>query len=815
VRYGAQTSDGEKLEVFDMKIIATAGIVLGLTLAAHAQVLIDDFSDDTLDPARWTAVLPNANTELYEAGGVLTFVNQGTILAQQEFGPRFTVRGRLRFTGSDQDGFMVWFRTDGVLNSLGNPVNSVTVGIRSSDSNYPTEVDMGFRSVGTGTRILAEANTPSRIEMNEWVEFRIEDDGSTVTVYVGDLDTPVMEVEVAEDFGDMIVLRNREWWSGDCVTELDWVEIRGAVAAYRLGIAPARYYRTPRQAGLDVQLVTRNSSLDTDWFPVGRVAAGNGDEVFGFVRGTTPDWLPSHAWRISPEGDGASLAFDGVDDFLFRPHAEALNLTGRMALEAWVKPAAGGYPGVVLAKALSSAIVCYALELDDAGHALYRVLDAGGNAFVELVSQSPLPVGEWTHVAGTYAGRQASLLRNGVVDATMVVSGTVRVNALAAVHVGGILGTQPFGGLVDEVRIWNGRTPATIAATYQTPLTGAEPGLVAYWSMSDGADQVVADAGPGGWDLTLGESDAPDASDPLWVEEAFPTEPTLEMIWDFGQPWHVVSWVAAEAGAYYVEQTADLAGANWTTSIEAVTETSADMEFYPLPPEGASADDTSFGVYRLWGPATPVPTGLVAYYPLDGDANDATGNGHDGIVVGAEYDPQGVHGGGFYFNGASHIRIPDHPDLNPDAFTVVLWVKTDAPSTFRGPFSKTRFGGLSLHRILFDSAGNVQFSIRVDGDQSGSITADFSEHFGAWTMVTVTYSGSATAMYVNSTLVGTEEFAAGPLQNAEDLLIGAGEFVSIGDSPGQLFVGGIDEVRFYNRALAQDEVQLLYNQFAP
>jgi hypothetical protein len=590
-----------------MKLIVAMGMLVVFSLSTGAQLLIDEFSDGILDTARWTAVLPNTNTELYEADGVLTFVNQGTILALQEFAHPLTIKGRLRFTGSDQDGFNIWFRTDGVLGGIWTqPINSLTVGIRSSDFNHPTELDMHMRSVTLGNRLLAEANTASRIEMNEWVEFCIEDDESTVTVYVGDLETPAMEVQVAESFGNMVVLRNRNQQASDCVMDLDWVEIQGAVAAYRLGIAPARYYRIPRQAGLDYQLVSRNSSLDTDWFPVGRVEAGLGDEVFGFARGSSPDWLPSHAWRIAPEGDGASLAFDGIDDFLFRPHAEALNLTGGMTLEAWVKPAAGGAPGVVLAKALSSAILCYSLELDDAGRALYRVLDAGGNAFVELVSPSALPVGEWAHLAGTYDGAEASLLVNGVVDATMAATGAVRVNALAPVNLGGILGTEPFGGLVDEVRVWSAaRTAEAIAATHQSALTGAEPGLAAYWPIHEGDGQITADAGPNGWDLALGESDAPDASDPLWAEDAFPTASTLEMIWDFGKPWHVVSWAATEQGAYRLEQTADPAGEIWTNSIEAVTEASADMEYYPLPPEEGSADAASFGAYRLWGPAAP------------------------------------------------------------------------------------------------------------------------------------------------------------------------------------------------------------------
>ena len=49
-----------------------------------------------------------------------------------------------------------------------------------------------------------------------------------------------------------------------------------------------------------------------------------------------------------------------------------------------------------------------------------------------------------------------------------------------------------------------------------------------------------------------------------------------------------------------------------------------------------------------------VPTdGLVAYYPLDGNANDVTGNGHDGIAYNATptQDRFGVADSAYRFNG--------------------------------------------------------------------------------------------------------------------------------------------------------------------
>jgi tetratricopeptide (TPR) repeat protein len=43
-----------------------------------------------------------------------------------------------------------------------------------------------------------------------------------------------------------------------------------------------------------------------------------------------------------------------------------------------------------------------------------------------------------------------------------------------------------FHGVLDEIRLWNvARSPQEIQATWNTPLTGKEPGLVAYWTFDN------------------------------------------------------------------------------------------------------------------------------------------------------------------------------------------------------------------------------------------------------------------------------------------------------------------------------------------
>ena len=69
---------------------------------------------------------------------------------------------------------------------------------------------------------------------------------------------------------------------------------------------------------------------------------------------------------------------------------------------------------------------------------------------------------------------------------------------------------------------------------------------------------------------------------------------------------------------------------------------------------------------------------LVAYYPLNGDVLDHSGNNNNGTAYGT-LTPTADHNGNaaaaYYFNGMnSYIEVPDAPSLNPaSAITMSAW----------------------------------------------------------------------------------------------------------------------------------------------
>jgi hypothetical protein len=114
--------------------------------------------------------------------------------------------------------------------------------------------------------------------------------------------------------------------------------------------------------------------------------------------------------------------------------------------------------------------------------------------------------GEWVHITLVHGGGRLEAYKNGVlVGATA--SGPTQQPAIGGqpvLHVGGIINNASrnwtFEGAIDEVRFWDlARTAAEISDDMSRELTGTEPGLAAYYQMSDGGGTGVTDDSGRGW----------------------------------------------------------------------------------------------------------------------------------------------------------------------------------------------------------------------------------------------------------------------------------------------------------------------------
>lgn len=88
--------------------------------------------------------------------------------------------------------------------------------------------------------------------------------------------------------------------------------------------------------------------------------------------------------------------------------------------------------------------------------------------------------------------------------------------------------------------------------------------------------------------------------------------------------------------------------------------------------------------------------GLVAYYPMNGNANDESGNAYNGTVAGAVLttDRFGAANRAYSFDGVNDsITIGDVLDIGLSDFSFGGWFNTTTAGAFQSIVSKSRAAG--------------------------------------------------------------------------------------------------------------------------
>jgi len=216
---------------------------------------------------------------------------------------------------------------------------------------------------------------------------------------------------------------------------------------------------------------------------------------------------------------------------------------------------------------------------------------------------------------------------------------------------------------------------------------------------------------------------------------------------------------------------------------------------------------------------------LVAYYPFNGNANDESGNGNNGTVDGATLtvDRFGFQNKAYSFNGTDNeIQVPHTEALNIlTNLTISAWFNSIEAPLFRTSHtilakrSQSSFG--SFPYLL---AINYQYSIPSDYKKPIFVTAannnyqylqsttDISNN--SWNHIVSVISNNNLRIFLNGTLIlNTTVNPQLRVGNSASLLIGSG---ARSDKPAEQFKGQIDDIRIYNRALTDSEIQTLYHE---
>lgn len=210
---------------------------------------------------------------------------------------------------------------------------------------------------------------------------------------------------------------------------------------------------------------------------------------------------------------------------------------------------------------------------------------------------------------------------------------------------------------------------------------------------------------------------------------------------------------------------------------------------------------------------------ILAYYPLNGNALDESGNANHGKIFGAKstIDRFGNSNSAYTFDGIDDfIYISDAPILNPKkALSISVWINLHQYKSYPSANniivkdnynSKQRnylmqVGGFqgTHDQVEFDvfSGGNI---LKLAG---GKIELD------TWYHIVGTYDGKKMKLFINNELISEKEYT-GEINDYDIPLLIAHTNNTEFSYNDRFFNGTLDEIYLYNYAINTEEIAELY-----
>lgn len=214
--------------------------------------------------------------------------------------------------------------------------------------------------------------------------------------------------------------------------------------------------------------------------------------------------------------------------------------------------------------------------------------------------------------------------------------------------------------------------------------------------------------------------------------------------------------------------------------------------------------------------------GLIAYYPFNGNANDASGNGHNGVPSGATLtsDRFGSTNAAYGFDGInSEIDLGKLPAI--DTFSISLWFKKAVRSGYPSEGEADLFGTQNTCNICFKFGFHTGFKDQIYFSFSDTgCTPNNDRWLGsssqiqdtAWHNAVVIRKGISVSLILDNvpqslTMQGSLGAPSGLITTNSVTKLG-----TVGGVTDSTFSGKIDDVRIYGRALPDSVISVLYHE---
>ncbi|NCI46602.1 HYR domain-containing protein [Sediminibacterium sp. WSJ-3] len=491
------------------------------------------------------------------------------------------------------------------------------------------------------------------------------------------------------------------------------------------------------------------------------------------------------ASQASAQTAGSGLHFlyqssaPGVRNSVIIPDNGSLNISSNITLEAWVKFSVTSGKQDVISKSSYSTNNGYIFpRTDDGWRHLRFMLYVNTEWKILEVNYGTDKANQWHHLAATYDGFYMRIFIDGVLAGSLAASGNIKVNT-NPVTLGNQTGytNEYFTGSLDEVRIWNRALSACeISNSKDCELSGSETGLAAYYKFNQGQvgvanalETTAYDASPNGNNGTLNGFLLTGLTS-NWTTGAVTT--------------------GSQCGAYVpVQATAGSLSAAVAVGDNINLTASGGDSYAWVGPNGFTSTAQNAVV-------TSASLASAGIYTVTVTRNGCSASASTTIAVADRAKA-------LLFDGVDdEIRIANSASLNSNSFTLETWMfPTSASPAMQSVVSKATVSpdkGFIFPRTD-DGWMNCAVWLTVNGVWQ-SYAVPF-PGLNKWTHVATTYDGFDLRIYINGLLVKSENLPGNVNWSSADMILGG--------QPGyvQHYKGKLDEMRIWNRALSQCELQ--------
>lgn len=207
---------------------------------------------------------------------------------------------------------------------------------------------------------------------------------------------------------------------------------------------------------------------------------------------------------------------------------------------------------------------------------------------------------------------------------------------------------------------------------------------------------------------------------------------------------------------------------------------------------------------------------VLSFYPFDGNANDTVSTGFNGTVTGATLTTgfDGSTNGAYSFDGSDRITFGDTP-IGAGSFSIGFWVKIPEGLGTQNRIilekrpvcSEGRFFTL-LYRNNATNGHEIVASQRNNGSATAPIASNLT--VGEWMHVTYVKDNDnlSSSIFINGVQESEVAWTATyNFENNTNLIAGSGPCVGADGTLG--FIGDLDDMHVYDRALTAVEIDLL------